>query len=204
VPYRAAAVLLVFPRRGVMALGGWLPCERWPPSFPAMAELDLRPQHGVAPGRHERRSRRLQCGFLGHAQMHVHDQESVDHVFSPIFGLRKKPAGFRRIWIGEHVGIRRSDDTPTPAIMPEQVLTTFADSGDAMLPGQHACPLERLQRLSNCGAGAPCPLGEGLVFREARARAAVMKAPLEGAKYLEEGELSRAIKGCGNGREMNR
>jgi hypothetical protein len=71
----------------------------------------------------------------------------------PIFGLGRVAPPSRRFWVSEHVGIAGADDPPAPALVAEQVAAAFADSGDAVLPGQHARPLQRLQRRGDGGAG---------------------------------------------------
>src|ERR1700751_4635920 len=71
-----------------------------------------------------------------------------------IFRLGSKTdetSGFR---IMEHVGVRGADRAPTPRDAAEQIGAALADAGEAMLPGQHASPFQRLQRLRHRASGA--------------------------------------------------
>src|SRR3954462_3721028 len=90
---------------------------------------------------------------------------------SRIFGLRSG--------IPENIGIRGADHPPAPAVAAKEVLAALADPGDAMLPGQHAGPLQRLQRLGNRATGAACPQRDCFIARKADTGAAVVKAPQE-------------------------
>ena len=66
-------------------------------------------------------------------------------------------------------------------------------AGDAVLPGQHAGPLQRLQRLGHRAAAALRLGGDRLVAREAAAGAAVVEAPQQRLQDLQEGAGDRTL-----------
>ena len=78
--------------------------------------------------------------------------------------------GFR---VAEGVGVGGPDHPPAPALVAEQVAAALADPGDAMLPGQHAGPLQRLDGLRHRAAGTAALRGDRLVARKAAAGAGV-------------------------------
>jgi len=77
--------------------------------------------------------------------------------------------------------------------MAEQVLVALADAGDAVLPGQHAGPFQRPQRLGNCATRATCLLGDALVAGKAAAVPAVVKGPQQRHQDALEGHGDRAV-----------
>ena len=111
-----------------------------------------------------------------------------------IFGLGSRNAGEPRL-AGR--GTRRRWRCGSPAsgspIAAEQVALALADPGDAVLPGQHAGPLQHLQRLGDGAAGALCLGGDRLVAREAAAGAGVVEAPQQRLQHVQEGAGDRAL-----------
>jgi hypothetical protein len=73
----------------------------------------------------------------------VQNQESLVLCSRLIFGLIGGRS-FSLLRVVECVGAAMH--APLPANAPEQVGAALADAGDAMLPAQHAGPLQHLQR----------------------------------------------------------
>ena len=97
--------------------------------------------------------------------------------------------GFR---VAEGVGVGGPDHPPAPALVAEQVAAALADPGDAMLPGQHAGPLQRLDGLRHRAAGTAALRSDRLVARKAAAGAGVVEHPQQGTQDVQGGTAQGA------------
>jgi hypothetical protein len=69
----------------------------------------------------------------------------------------------------------------------------YLGTHDAVLPGQYAGPLHRLQGLCDRATGALSPVGDRLIAREARPGAGVVESPQQRLQALQEGAGDRTL-----------